>query len=132
LLEQSSFTAFATDLASAARNAFLTVERQERSCAVNADALEATTARARDATARVKINFKTGFLARCGVMNFLSDGIAGAESREYAAGPPSAKLRIQHISPSVLGDFPTDFLEEMDRTFVKRAKGTSVQSTDRA
>jgi hypothetical protein len=76
LLEQSSFTAFATDLASAARKAFLTVERQERSCAVNADALEVTIANARDATARVKINFKTGFLARLGVMNFLSYGIA--------------------------------------------------------
>ncbi|MGN6663761.1 MAG: hypothetical protein ACTHK6_06100 [Solirubrobacterales bacterium] len=51
----------ATDFASAARKAFLTVVRQERSCAVSAEALEAVTVKAaRATTAKIIINFQTG------------------------------------------------------------------------
>jgi hypothetical protein len=73
LLAQSSFTALPTDFASAARKAFLTVVRQERSCAVSAEALTvATVNAARASTARSIINFETGLATPFRVMGLPS------------------------------------------------------------
>jgi hypothetical protein len=68
LLVQISLIAFACDFASLTRNAFLTVSRQARSWAVSADALLATARAARATTAKIVINFRTGFWTRLRVM----------------------------------------------------------------
>jgi hypothetical protein len=78
LLVQSSFTALAADFESLARKAFLTVVRQERSCAVNAIALEVVIAKASAATATMlKISFITGLWPGGGHCSFLFRQVQG-------------------------------------------------------
>jgi hypothetical protein len=65
---QISLIAFPCDFTSLTRKAFFTVSRQERSCAVRATALLAAARAAKATTAKIVIDFRTGFWTRLRVM----------------------------------------------------------------
>jgi hypothetical protein len=76
LLAQIILIALPCDFASLTRKAFLTVSRQARSWAVSAVALLAPAKAVKATTAKIVIDFKTGFWTRLWVMAFLSDGLS--------------------------------------------------------